>query len=86
MVGDYGGCVTKIGRDNGASQVLLDDLLRESCLQQVFRKEDVDFLSMSSLLKGIIFAITWHMLSITKRLWNNKGNDRIFVYIALDRV
>lgn len=41
MVADYEGRVTKVGRDNTISQALLDDLLREPCLLQVFRKEDI---------------------------------------------
>ena len=52
MVGDYGGCVTKVGRDNSTSQALLDDLLREPCLLQVFRKEDIEFFEYVFTAKG----------------------------------
>lgn len=65
MVGNYGGCVIKIGRDNSTSQALLDDLLREPCLLQIFREEDMN---MCSLLKDTIFVITWHMLFIYQKI------------------
>ena len=52
MVGIYGGCVTKVGRDNSTSQALLDDLLREPCLLQVFRKEDIEFFEYVFTAKG----------------------------------
>ena len=52
MVGDYGGRVIKIGRDNSTSQALLDDLLREPCLLQIFRKEDIDFFEYVFTAKG----------------------------------
>lgn len=52
MVGDYGGCVTKVGRDNSTSQALLDDLLREPCLLQIFRKEDIEFFEYVFTAKG----------------------------------
>jgi len=52
MVGDYGGCVTKVGRDNSISQALLDDLLREPCLLQIFRKEDIEFFEYVFTAKG----------------------------------
>jgi len=53
MVGDYGGHVTKVGRDNSTSQALLDDLLREPCLLDVFRKEDIEFFEY-------VFTAKWH--------------------------
>lgn len=43
MVGDYGGHVTKVGRDNSTTQALLDGLLREPCLLEIFRKDDIEF-------------------------------------------
>lgn len=52
MVADYGGCVTKIGRDNSTSQALLDDLLREPCLLYIFRKEDIEFFEYVFTAKG----------------------------------
>lgn len=52
MVADYGGCVAKIGRDNSTSQALLDDLLREPCLLQIFEKEDIDFFEYVLTAKG----------------------------------
>ena len=52
MVGDYGGRVTKVGRDSSISQALLDDLLREPCLLQIFREEDVEFFEFVFTAKG----------------------------------
>ncbi len=52
MVANYGGCVTKVGRDNCTSQALLDDLLREPCLLQIFRKEDIEFFEYVFTAKG----------------------------------
>ena len=51
MVGDYGGRITKV-RDNGTSQALLDDLLREPCLQEMFRVEDIEFFEYVFTAKG----------------------------------
>ena len=51
MVGDYGGRITKV-RDNGTSQALLDDLLREPCLQDMFRVEDIEFFEYVFTAKG----------------------------------
>lgn len=52
MVGDYGGCVTKVGRDNSTSQVLLEGLLKEAREKGVFRDEDVDFFEYVFTTKG----------------------------------
>lgn len=52
IVANYGGRVTKVGRDNTISQALLDDLLREPCLLQVFRKEDIEFFEYVFTAKG----------------------------------
>ena len=52
IVGDYGGRVIKVGRDKSTSQVLLDDLLREPCLLEVFRKEDIEFFEYVFTAKG----------------------------------
>ena len=52
MVGDYGGHVTKVGRDNSTSQALLDDLLREPCLLEAFRAEDIEFFEYVFTAKG----------------------------------
>ena len=52
MVGDYGGCVTKVGQDSSISQALLDDLLREPCLLQIFKKEDIEFFEYVFTAKG----------------------------------
>lgn len=52
MVGDYGGCVTKVGRDNSTSQVLLEGLLKEARERGVFREEDVDFFEYVFTNKG----------------------------------
>ena len=51
MAGDYGGRITKV-RDNGTSQALLDDLLREPCLQDMFRVEDIEFFEYVFTAKG----------------------------------
>ena len=51
MVGDYG-CVTKVGKDNGTSQVLLEGLLKEARTQGVFREEDIDFFEYVFTTKG----------------------------------
>ena len=42
MVGDYGS-ITKVGKNNTTSQVLLEGLLKEARMQGVFSDEDVDF-------------------------------------------
>jgi len=52
MVGDYGGHVTKVGRDNNMSQALLDSLLREPCLREIFRDEDIEFFEYVFTAKG----------------------------------
>lgn len=52
MVGNYGGHVTKVGRDNNFSQVLLDSLLREPCLREIFREEDIEFFEYVFTAKG----------------------------------
>lgn len=52
MVGNYGGHVTKVGRDNSLSQALLDSLLREPCLREIFREEDMDFFEYVFTAKG----------------------------------
>ena len=52
MVGDYGGRVIKLGRDNCTSQALLDDLLREPCLLEVFKIEDIEFFEYVFTSKG----------------------------------
>ena len=63
MVADYGGRVTKVGRDNSTCQALLDDLLREPRLQEVFKKED-----MCLQRKVIIYETMWRMHSIFHRI------------------
>lgn len=52
MVGNYGGHVTKVERDNSLSQVLLDSLLREPCLHEIFREEDMEFFEYVFTAKG----------------------------------
>jgi hypothetical protein len=52
MVGDYGGHVTKVDRDNNLSQALLDSLLREPCLHEIFREEDIEFFEYVFTAKG----------------------------------
>ena len=51
MVGNYGGRVIK-GRDKNTSQALLDDLLKEPCLLQTFKEEDIDFFKYVFTAKG----------------------------------
>lgn len=52
MIGDYGGSVTKVGRDNSTSQVLLDALLIEASEHGVFRIEDIEFFEYVLTSKG----------------------------------
>jgi hypothetical protein len=52
MVGEYGGHVTKIGRDYSTSQVLLDALLKEAYEQKVFAVEDIEFFEYVFTPKG----------------------------------
>ena len=52
MVADYGGHVTKVGRDNSLSQALLDSLHREPCLREIFREEDIEFFKYVFTAKG----------------------------------
>ena len=52
MVGNYGGHVTNVGRDNSLSQALLDSLLREPCLREIFREEDIEFFEYVFTAKG----------------------------------
>lgn len=52
MVGIYGGSVTRVGRDNSSSQVLLEGLLKEARQQGVFREEDIDFFEYVFTNKG----------------------------------
>ena len=52
MVGNYGGHVTKVGRDCSTSQVLLDALLKEAYEQKVFSIEDIEFFEYVFTPKG----------------------------------
>ena len=52
MIGDYGGSVTKVGRDNSTSLVLLDALLIEALEHGVFRIEDIEFFEYVLTSKG----------------------------------
>ncbi len=52
MVGDYGGHVTKVGRDYSTSQVLLDALLKEASETEVFSVEDIEFFEYVFTPKG----------------------------------
>lgn len=52
MVGISGGNVTKLGKDNSTSQVLLEGLLREARQREVFREEDIDFFEYVFTTKG----------------------------------
>ena len=52
MVGNYGGHVTNVGRDNSLSQALLDSLLHEPCLREIFREEDIEFFEYVFTAKG----------------------------------
>lgn len=51
MVGDYGS-ITKVGKNNSTSQVLLEGLLKEARTQGVFTDEDVDFFEYVFTSKG----------------------------------
>lgn len=52
MVGISGGNVTKLGKGNSTSQVLLEGLLKEARQQGVFREEDIDFFEYVFTTKG----------------------------------
>ena len=52
MVGNYGGHVTKVERDNSLSHALLNSLLREPCLREIFREEDIEFFEYVFTAKG----------------------------------
>ena len=66
---------------------LLDDLLREPCLLQIFRKEDIEFFEYVFTAKGYnIRNYVAHAFIYTARLRNDRGNACVFVHIALDDV
>lgn len=52
MIGDYGGHTTRVGKDSGTSQVLLDSLLKEPCLLEVFKAEDIELFEYVFTAKG----------------------------------
>lgn len=52
MVGLCGGHVTKVGKGRNTSQTLLDSLLREPCLKEAFRAEDIEFFEYVFTAKG----------------------------------
>ena len=52
MIGDYGGHTTRVGKDSGTSQVLLDSLLHEPCLLDAFKAEDIEFFEYVFTAKG----------------------------------
>lgn len=43
IVADYGGKIIKVGKDNSTSMALLESLLKEPCLCEAFRIEDIEF-------------------------------------------
>lgn len=53
IVADQGGQTTKIGRGGNTSEALLDNLLREPCLHQVFAEEDIEFFEYVLTSKGL---------------------------------
>ena len=87
MVGNYGGCVIKIGRGNSTSQALLDDLLREPCLLQIFREEDIEFFEYVFTAKGYnIRNNVAHAFYLPKDYGIIEATLVFFMYIALDYV
>lgn len=53
IVANQGGLVTRIGRVGNTSEALLDSLLREPCLLQVFVEEDIEFFEYVLTSKGL---------------------------------
>ena len=52
IVADCGGRVTKVDQDNNTSQILLDALLKEPKLLQIFTDDDIHFFEYVFLSKG----------------------------------
>ena len=60
--------------------------MRESCLLQIFREEDIEFFEYVFTAKGYnIRNNVAHAFYIPKD-YGIRGNARVFVYIALDYV
>ncbi|MBR4390509.1 MAG: DUF4209 domain-containing protein [Bacteroidales bacterium] len=53
IVSELGGQVTKIDRNGNTTEALLDDLLQESCLLQVFDNDDIYFFKFIFTSKGL---------------------------------
>lgn len=53
IVFELGGQVTKIDRNGNTTEALLDDLLQESCLLQVFDNDDIYFFRIVLTSKGL---------------------------------
>lgn len=53
MIVEYGGNITKVDRNGNTSQALLDDLLREPCMELIFTEEDTDFFEYVFTPKGL---------------------------------
>lgn len=53
IVAYQGGQTTNIGRGGNTTEALLDKLLREPCLLQVFAKEDIEFFEYVLTTKGL---------------------------------
>lgn len=53
IVDDQGGMTTKVGRGGNTSVALLDDLLREPCLLNVFTEDDIDLFEYVMTSKGL---------------------------------
>lgn len=53
IVANYVGTITKVGKDNSTSMALLESLLREPCLREAFKAEDIDFFEYVFTTKGL---------------------------------
>lgn len=53
IVANYDGKIIKVGKDNSTSMALLESLLKEPCLCEVFRTEDIEFFEYVFTTRGI---------------------------------
>lgn len=52
IVSECGGQITKLSREGGTTEVLLDELLRDNSIQKVFTEDDIDFFEYVFTSKG----------------------------------
>lgn len=76
MVGDYGGCVTKVGRDNSISQALLDTMT----LEELIREIKTDFSEVKGRWKNYVrkFRKTAQKRTMFPWLWEANIKTRRF--------